>query len=377
MNERSRFDLIITGCGIAGASLAYFLSELGMTDILILEKEEMPGYHATGRAASVLAEFDFVPSTLQLKILGAQFLRNPPNGFSDNPLLYETGILITMQGQLWQEALQLASDLTTRGVVFDLLTPDQAVSTVPALLREDLDGAVRLSRDGHLDVHELLWSYLRHARKKGAVLRCREEVRDLIVEKGVCRGVITDSGRYESRWVVDAAGAWAERIRGLAGPSPVELTPFRRTVISFAAPTAVDVAAWPFTVNLTHEFYFAPESAGMFASPMDQDPHEPCDARPDEWLVAQTVDRLKQFAPVLTPKSIMRKWAGLRTFSPDHEMVVGEDPNLKGFFWLAGQGGAGIETSPAVGRMAAELIVKGKSEIMEGLWLSPERFVHP
>jgi D-arginine dehydrogenase len=251
------------------------------------------------------------------------------------------------------------------------------VAKVPALLPENLDGALLLLKDGHLDIHELLWSYLRHARKRGAALRCGEAVRNLIVEKGVCKGVVTDSGRYESKWVVNAAGAWAERVRSLAGPSPVGLAPFRRTIISFAAPPSMEVGMWPLTADLTHELYFAPESGGMFASPMDQDPQEPCDARPDEYTVALTVERLKQFAPVLTPRSLIRKWAGLRTFSSDHAMVIGEDADLKGFFWLAGQGGAGIETSPAVGRMAAELILKGKTELTEGFRLSPKRFLHP
>ena len=135
------------------------------------------------------------------------------------------------------------------------------------------------------------------------------------------------------------------------------------------------VENWPFTVDLNHELYFAPESGGLLASPMDQEATEPCDARPDELTVALTVERLKQIVPPLEPRSITRKWAGLRTFAPDQAMVVGEDPLIKGFFWLSGLGGAGIETSPAVGRIASDLILEGHTELMDPGTLSPERFM--
>jgi D-arginine dehydrogenase len=131
---------------------------------------------------------------------------------------------------------------------------------------------------------------------------------------------------------------------------------------------------WPLAADLSHDLYFSPESSGMLASPMDEDPMEPCDARPDELLVARTVEKLEQLAPRLAPRSITRKWAGLRTFASDQAMVVGEDPVVKGFFWLSGQGGSGIETSAAVGRIASDLIVDGGTDIMDADRISPMRF---
>ena len=375
MDEKSGFDAIIIGCGIAGASLAYFLTERGMKDILILEREEQPGYHATGRSAAALLEFDPVPSVQQLKILGAQFLRNPPKGFSENPLLQPSGILVMAKGALWNTAQQMVSGLRQAGVLVDLLSAEETVSVVPVLSPQNFDGVLFFPEDGHIDVHELLWSYLRNARRLGAELRSREEVKGLKVARGRCEGVITSAGEYDAAWVINAAGAWAGKIRAWAGPpSSIRLTPYRRTIVTFAAPGGLEVKTWPLAADLSHELYFSPESGGLLASPMDEEPMEPCDARPDDLVVAETIERLKQLTPRLVPKSIIRKWAGLRTFAPDQAMVIGEDPDLKGFFWLSGQGGAGIETSAAVGQIAADLIIEGRTGLMDVNPISPTRF---
>jgi len=374
MDTKSNFELIIIGCGIAGASLAYFLTERGMTDILILEREDQPGYHATGRSAAALVELDLVPSILHLKLLGGRFLRNPPTGFSENPLLEESGILITFQGDLWEQVRKMAPGLGQSGVVVNLLSQEETLSIIPVLLPENFDGALLLPQDGHIDVNELLWSYLRHAKRRGAELRCKEEVRNIKIGQGQCRGVVSSRGEYSSRWVINAAGAWGGGIRRLVGPSPVKLTPYRRTIITFAAPHGLSVKKWPHVGDLSNELYFSPESAGLMASPMDEDPMEPCDVRPDELVVAKTIERLKQFTPRLVPKSITHKWSGLRTFAPDQTMVVGEDPVVKGFFWLSGQGGAGIETSAAVGQIASDLILDGHTKLIDAQIISPTRF---
>ncbi len=374
MGAKSSFETIIIGCGIAGASLAYFLTERGMTDILILEKEEQPGYHSTGRSAASLVEFDLVPSVLKLKLLGAKFFRNPPDDFSAYPLLQQSGILVMFQGQLWESVQQMIPRLRQVGTVVKVLSQEEVVSMIPVVSPKNFDGALLLPEDGHLDVHELLWGYLHHARHHGAILRLKEEVNGIKVDQGRCKGVITTAGEYQSRWVINAAGAWAGNIRKLVGHSPVQLTPYRRTIITFAAPEGLNIKNWPFTADLSHKLYFSPESAGLLASPMDEDPMDPCDARPDELAAAQTIERLKQLTPRLVPKSIIRKWAGLRTFSPDQAMVVGEDPIVKGFFWLSGQGGSGIETSPAFGKIASDLIVDGHTKLIDAQHISPMRF---
>jgi len=374
MGAKSDFEAIIIGCGIAGASVAYFLSERGMRDVLILEREEQPGYHSTGRSAAVLVEMDFVSSVLELKILGAGFLRKPPDRFSENPLMRQSGILLMFQGQLWKNFQHMLPDLSQAGVVVNVLARQEAMSLVPVISSENFDGAVLLPEDGHIDVNELLWSYLRNARRRGVQLHLGEEVKGIKVDRGRCHGVITSRSEYRSTWVINAAGAWAGNIRSLAGRTPVDLTPYRRTIITFNAPEGLDVKDWPLTADLSHDLYFSPESGGILASPMDEEPMKPCDARPDELVIAQTVDRMRRLTPRLVPKSISNKWAGLRTFAPDQAMVVGEDPALKGFFWLSGQGGAGIETSSAVGQIASDLIVDGRTELIDIRQISPTRF---
>lgn len=374
MVTRSNFDLIIIGCGIAGASLAYFLTGRGMTNILILEKEEQPGYHSTGRAAAVLVELDPIPSVLELKLLSARFFRSPPDDFSENPVLRQSGVLVMFEGSMWDFVQLAVPELRKEGATVGVLSQKEVLSIIPVVSAENFDGAVLMPKDGHLDVNELLWGYLRHAKGRGAQLNCREEVMGIRVDKGQVSSVITTVGEYRAPWVVDAAGAWAENIRKLVGRSPIQLTPYRRTIITFAAPDGMNVKDWPLASDYSHKFYFSPESTGLLASPMDEEPMGPCDARPDEIVVAQTIERMKQLTPRLVPKSINRKWAGLRTFAPDQVMVVGEDPSVKGFFWLSGQGGSGIETSPAVGQIACDLIMDGRTELMDVRPMSPERY---
>ena len=375
MSKGDNYEVIIVGCGIAGASLAYFLSRQGLTDVVILEREEQPGYHSTGRSAAVIIELDAVPSLLQLTILSAGFLRNPPDGFCQNPLLEKSGIMIMSKGSDWDMIEGIAPIIREMGVSLELLTPSQVVERIPVVSGENFDGAAFLPEDGHIDVHELLWSYLRHAQREGVELRCDVEVGDILTEQGRCCGVDTNKGTFTGQWVVNAAGAWAGIIGKLAGATPIEFTPLKRTVITFDAPSGLHVAGWPLVADYSHKLFFAPESRGLLASPMDEDPVEPCDARADELVVAQTIDRMETYTPSIVPRSLRQKWAGLRTFTQDEQYVVGEDPSVSGFFWMAGQGGSGIETSPAVGRVAAELLIDGHTDLIDADSLSPARFV--
>jgi D-arginine dehydrogenase len=374
MPGRAHFDAIIIGSGIAGASLAYFLSERGTTNVLLLEREPQPGYHSTGRSAAVLVEWDAIPALQELKAQGGAFLRRPPAGFSEHPVLHPTGILVAFQEPAWNAVRELVPQLTQRGTSAQALSHSEVLKRIPVLAAAHFDGAVLLPEDGHIDVHELLWSYLRHASRRGVQRRCDAEVTGIRVEGGRCRGVLTGAGEFDADWVINAAGAWASRIATLAGAAPIPITPHRRTIITFAAPDGLDVSRWPLVTNESHHLYFAPESGGLFASPMDEYPMEPCDAQPDDLVVAETIDRLARLAPALVPRAIRRKWSGLRSFSPDRVLVVGEDPQVKGFFWLAGQGGCGIETSPAVGHIAADLLLDGRTERYDAAVLSPARF---
>ncbi len=374
MSPGQRFDVVIIGGGIAGASLAYFLTRRGVTDVVLLEQESQPGFHATGRSAASVVEWDPVPALQELKVQGAAFLRDPPADFSEHSLIKATGILVTCQEPLWSAARAAAATSADRGTVVRILSPAECVDLVPVLSPAYVDGGVLLPEDGRIDVHQLLWSYLRHAMHAGVHCRWGVTVEGIRVEGGRSRAVVTSAGELEATWVVNAAGAWAAGVGMLAQATPVPLTPHRRTIVTFAAPEDVAVRDWPLVHNESQRLYFAPESGGLLACPMDEEPMEPCNAQPSELVVAQAIERLGRVAPRLVPQTLRRTWAGLRTFVPDRALVVGEDPRVRGFFWLAGQGGCGIETSGAVGQIAADLLIEGRTERFDAAILSPARF---
>ncbi|MBW1688457.1 MAG: FAD-binding oxidoreductase, partial [Deltaproteobacteria bacterium] len=230
---RDHFDLIIVGCGIAGASLAHFLGERGVSDVLMLEREEQPGYHATGRSAAILLEIDAIPSALTFKRLAAPFLREPPPGFAERPLLEANGILVLLQGPAWGLVEKAVPGFAAAGVAIEALSPSEILDRIPVLTPGLFDGGVLLPESGHIDVHELLSSYLRHARRRGAELRTNVKVEGIAVERGRCVGVITPAGEIRARWVVNAAGAWAGESARLAGAAPIPMRPLRRTAITF------------------------------------------------------------------------------------------------------------------------------------------------
>lgn len=176
MPQRERFDVIIIGSGIAGASLAYFLSERGRSNVLLLEREPQPGYHSTGRSAAVLVEWDPIPALQELKTQGGAFLRRPPAGFAEQQILHATGILTTFQEPAWSRVREVVLLLGQRGTSAQALSQSEVLTRVPVLAAAHFDGGIFLPEDGHIDVHELLWSYLRHAGRGGVQRRCGAEV---------------------------------------------------------------------------------------------------------------------------------------------------------------------------------------------------------
>jgi D-arginine dehydrogenase len=374
-SEENPIDCLIIGAGIAGASLAYFLSERGWSNVLVIERESQPGYHATGRSAATLVELDPVPTVQQLKILGARFLRQPPANFAENPVLERCGVLMLLHEPQWSVRKNETAAGSANGPRLELLTSDEVNRRLGGVLQEgEFAGAAFLPDDGFIDIHELLTSYMRHAKRAGIEFRFGVEVTGIARERGDRLAVATTSGVLRARRVVNAAGAWVGDIARKAGAKAVEFRPLRRSIAMLPAPASIDVRRWPMVVSEPHSVYFRPESGGLLFCPMDEVAMAPCDATPDEVIIAAGLERLRAFAPALVPRTLGRRWAGLRTFAPDRVPVVGDDPALPGFFWLAGQGGCGIETSPALGQIAADLIVRGETSVFDASLLSPRRF---
>jgi D-arginine dehydrogenase len=375
--EESPIDVLIIGAGIAGASLAYFLSARGSSDVLVIERESQPGYHATGRRAATLVELDPVPTVQQLKILGGGFLREPPAGFAENPVLERCGVLMLLHEPQWSMRKNAAAADSANEPRLELMKPGEVNRRLGGVLQEgEFAGAAFLPDDGFIDIHELLTSYMRHAKRAGVEFRFSVEVTGISRERGEHLAVTTTGGVLRARRVVNAAGAWVGDIARRAGASAIEFRPMRRSIAILPAPASIDVRRWRMVVSEPHSIYFRPESGGLLFCPMDEAAMAPCDATPDEVIIAAGLESCVP-APALVPRTLGRRWGGLRTFAPDRVPVVGDDPALEGFFWLAGQGGCGIETSPALGQIAADLIVSGESNRFDVAALSPARFHSP
>ena len=344
-------DFIIVGAGIAGASAAYELAE--RSRVLLLEREDQPGYHTTGRSVATYIQTYGNEVIRPLTIASKPFLNAPPAGFAERPLLSPRGCLFV--GRPGREEVLDRTFEEARGRVEGLRRLDggETRALVPVLRPDETGGGFLEPGAMDVDVNALHQGFLSGAKARGARLITDAEV--LGLERGAADWrVESRAGAFAAPVVIDAAGAWCDELAGLAGAAPVGLVPKRRTVIAFAAPAGHDIAAWPIVGDIDEGWYFKPDAGRLLASPADATPSPPCDVQPEELDVAITVDRIQTATELEIPR-IDSRWAGLRSFVDDGVPVVGFDPRVEGFFWLAGQGGYGIQTSHAMGRAAAAL----------------------
>jgi len=368
------YEVIVIGAGIAGASLAYFLTQRGIARVLVVERESQPAYHATGRSAASLVEIDLNPTVQDLKILGGAFLRNPPPGFSESSLLEQRGVLVLLDDARWQSLNEGFEDLRTRGMPLRMINAESANRLVDGQLElRHFVGAAFLPYDGFIDVHELLSAYMAHARRAGAAFRFEVDAVPEIAA-GRCIGVRVGDRTIRAGVVVDAAGAWAGEVARYADATPVEMVAKRRCMAVLEVPQHHDLRHWPMVWSDDSRVYFRDDAGRLMMCPMDELAMPPCDASWDEEAIAAGIERMCELAPQLRPRAVLHRWAGLRTFAPDNVPVVGYDPRRQNFFWLAGQGGCGIETSGAVGALAADLLIDYKTLRFDAAKLAPGRF---
>ena len=349
------YDFAVIGAGIAGASAAYELARMGST--ILLERERMPGYHSTGRSAAVLTENYGVEVIRKLTAGSREFLASPPPDIADHALLHPRPVMwLARADQL--PALDVALE-TARRLVPSIHRIDspEAVQLCPALRPEYAAGGLLEPDAMDIDVSSLHQGYLRAYRKRGGKIRTDFEVVRMV--RCDCRWTLESPHASVSCSVaVNAAGAWCDQVAELAGAQPVGLTPKRRTAFVFNLSGEWNSTGWPTVIDADEQFYFKPEGKGLLGSPADATPVAPCDAQPEMIDIALAIDRIQR-ATCLTIDRVRNRWAGLRSFAPDNAPVAGMDPELPGFFWLAGQGGYGIMTSPALARATAGLIEHG------------------
>jgi len=364
-------DILIIGGGIAGLSAAAALAP--HADVIVLEAEEQIGFHSSGRSATMLhyALGDRLVRALTLASRG--FFDDPPEAFTDVPIGRPMPVLIFAREDEREGLDALGADLAPFAELERL--DETGVHQLCPLLGDDAVHGIADRRGIRLDPHALLQGNLRQLRSAGGTLVTGARVASIRREGEAWQVTTEAGGEYSAPMLVNAAGSWADQVAVLAGVRPVGLQPKRRTIITFDAPPDTKLEGLPFAKTVGDELYFAPESGRLFASPMDEVPSEPTDAQPDDYEVALAAFRMEERTTVKIER-IHSKWAGLRTFAPDRHPVVGFAPDATGFFWLAGQGGFGLQTSPAMARIAALLINGGPWPIADirPEQLSPDRF---
>jgi D-arginine dehydrogenase len=369
MAERLEADIVVIGAGIAGAGAAADLAR--DFRVLVVEKEERPGHHSTGRSAAIFIQNYGNAVIRALNRASAPLFRNPDPDLFPYPLLSPRGWLsVADAGGLDHHAALMAESEDLREI-----SAEEAVAIVPILRKEAIAVAAYEPDARDIDVAALHQGWLKAAKAAGA---------RLVTDKNVVSGEHVDGQwiletrdcRIKAPVVINAAGAWADHVAKSLGVSPIGLQPLRRSMAVLPGPEGLDFRQWPLFADAQETWYAKPDGGRLFVSPADEDPVEPHDAFADDMVLAEGLYRFEQ-AVTMPVTHVERSWAGLRTFAPDRTPVAGFDAAAPGFFWLAGQGGYGIQTSPALSRLAGQLIRRASLPAdMQAIVpaLSPDRF---
>jgi len=344
-------DILVIGGGIAGISAAAECARAG-ADVTVLESERQIGYHATGRSAAIFIR-NYGNATLRALNAVAEPIFEHPGEISDRPILSPRGELM-----IASEAELAVLDAYLDGAVgVERLTGPEAAEIVPILRPERIAGALIERGARGIDVDLLLQGYARMLRAHGGRIVTGAQVMALHRTGGQWQ-VETAQGRHTAPIVVNAAGAWADEVAAQAGLPRIGLQPFRRSAAIIPAPEGHETEAWPIFGSIAETWYAKPASGKLMVSPADEDPVDPHDAWADDMVLAEGLDRFER-AVTHEVRRVEHSWAGLRTFAPDRTPVAGFEPRTEGFFWLAGQGGYGVQTAPALARLGAALLTGG------------------
>jgi D-arginine dehydrogenase len=341
-------DIIVIGAGIAGVSAAAELA--AEASVTLLEMEAQPGYHASGRSAAYFAAAYGKKVIRDITACCEGFLLNPPDGFTEAVLLRPRDCMFFGRED---QAASIEAMLKDNPRL-EFLDAGTVRERVPVFSGDYLYGAAHDPRGGDLDVDALLQAYLRQFRQRGGRVLNNHRVSRL-AHSGSTWRLTAGNSHFEAPVVVNAAGGWVEKIAGLARLDPLGVRPLRRTALTIDPPVGIDIKKWPELIDVDEEFYFKPDAAQIMISPADETPTEPCDAQPEDLDVAVGVYRYEQATGLDVPR-VNHRWAGLRTFAPDRVFVAGFDSRAEGFFWLAGQGGFGVMTAPAMAKLSHYLI---------------------
>ncbi|PMQ10085.1 FAD-binding oxidoreductase [Janthinobacterium sp. AD80] len=353
--QETHYDVAVIGGGMAGAALAANLA--GELKVLVLERESQPGYHATGRSAALFSAIYGSAAIRALSRASRAFLFDPPAGFCETPLLTPRGVLyIAHAGQV--AALQAFAALPDVAAGTRMVSVEQAMQLSPCLRPGYLAAALYEQDACDMDVHALHQGYLRALRTQGGRVLCDASV-SALRRADAAWHITTGAGTFSASTIVNAAGAWVDEVAQLAGAAPIGIMPLKRSACIAELPQGITANLhpehWPLTIDIGEGFYFKPDAGCLLISPADETPSAPCDAWAEDIDIAIAIERIAE-ASTLEIRRVKNSWAGLRSFVADRNPVVGFDAQLPGFFWLAALGGYGIQTAPAVGRLAAALL---------------------
>lgn len=359
-------DIVVIGAGIAGASAAAALAATAR--VVLLEMESAAGYHSTGRSAAVWILNYGPPDVRDLTGASRAFFEAPPQGFTDAPLMAQRPCLfLAPAGQSAALDAMLADARGLREIAL------AEVQRMVPVLRPGYATRAAIETDAFdMDVAALHAGFLRQLSSAGGSLLLGAPAERIDRHGGAWR-VVAGGRAFDAPIVVDAAGAWADHVAGLAGVAPIGIQPMRRTACVVDGPPGQD-PSWPLMGDVAHRWYCRPEArTKLLVSPADETPVPPHDVQPEEIDVATGIANMQEALDVPV-RRVERAWAGLRSFAPDRSLVIGPDPTAPGFFWSAGQGGYGIQTAPAAGRLLADLVLGRPHDHRLSARLSPARF---
>ena len=349
-------EYVIIGAGLAGAATAYQLTQAGADGVLIVEQEDAPGIHSSGRNAAMIRQLTPDAQIAVLAREGADFVRRLPSHW-DEPVQFDAnGSLLLGLGPAARSLTRDLTEALRAGLQAEWRTADQCLAQVPVLEGAEFEGGVWCPTDGVVDAAGLLQGYLREARKRGARLSLRCAVEGFDIRNGRVEEVRSSEGLIRCKTVINAAGAWAGEIARRAGASDLPLAPYRRHLF-VSGPLDWVKRDWPFVWDVAHEVYFRPEPPGLLLSPCDEAVVPPGMPAEDSAAVELLGQKLERHLPRLANITISRSWAGLRTQASDHKFVIGWDRAVEGFFWVAALGGHGVTASASVGSLAARLLL--------------------
>lgn len=344
-------DFIVIGGGIAGASAAAYLAPHGA--VLLLEQERSLAYHTTGRSAATFITNYGSPGARALARASKDFLENPPEASVDADLLSPRGVIWTARPDQTDDIEAVANAGRASGSDPDVLDPDQIMEIMPLMNRANLGGGIHEPTARDVDVAGLHQAFVRILRKQGGEIATQSPVSAISRSDGEWI-VTTSTGIRRARYLVNASGAWGDVVAVMADVEPIGLQPMRRT--AFMVPGSDEYAKLPMIVGIGNDYYFRPDGSQFLCSLSEEEPSEPTDPRPRMEDVALAIDRINEVT-TLGIRTVNSQWTGLRTFAPDREFVVGEEPKAPGFFWVVGQGGSGIMTSPGAGALVASQVL--------------------